>query len=185
MKENTNLNEHIRILAKQHNVPCISWDTERRLTQHLMKYKPINCLEVGSAIGCSTLHIASIIDQRNGILKSFEISHPTYMSALRHQRQAHITNAIIYQNDFLGVPLERLITKPLDFVFVDAAKAHYHLFMEKIFPFCSPTATIVCDDVVAFSNKVDPLYARLDQHHLSYEVVEAETGDGLLVIRLT
>ncbi len=107
------------------------------------------------------------------------------MTALRHQRQAKASNTTFYYIDLLEAPLERLLTKPIDFVFIDAAKAHYHLFLEKMLPYCSAHATIICDDVLAFEDKVADLYNLLDKHHLSYNHVASEEGDGLLIIDLS
>ncbi len=107
------------------------------------------------------------------------------MTALRFQWQAQATNTTIYNVDILDAPLDRLIVAPIDFVFVDATKAHYHLFIEKILPYCAPTATIICDDVISFGDKVHGLYDRLARHTFSYEHVAAEEGDGLLIINLS
>ena len=71
--------------AHKHQVPCMSSATETYLLQHLMTYKPIYCLEIGSAIGYSTSRIARMIHQRAGHLVSFEISHPSYRLAMYHQ----------------------------------------------------------------------------------------------------
>lgn len=107
------------------------------------------------------------------------------MTALRHQRQAQASNTTLYYVDLLEAPLESLLTKPIDFVFIDAAKAHYHLFLEKILPYCSAHATIICDDVLAFEDKVGDLYKLLDHHHFSYHHMPSEEGDGLLIIDLS
>ncbi len=112
------------------------------------------------------------------------------MTALLHQRTGAINNVTLYYADFLEVPIERLLTykdwapNKLDFVFVDGAKAHYHLYLEKILPYCSPHATIVCDDVIAFTQKVDALYQRLDKHNITYSHIPAEQGDWLLLVTL-
>lgn len=131
------------------------------------------------------MNISSVIRAWHGSLISFEISHPSYMTALRHQRQAQASNTTLYYVDMLEAPLKSLLTKPIDFVFIDAAKAHYRLFLEEILPYCSAHATIICDDVLAFEEKIGDLYTLLDERHLSYEHVASEEGDGLLIIDLS
>ena len=115
---------------------------------------------------------------------SFEISHPSYMTALWFQYQARAYNMCIYHGDFLSSPLVDLITHPLEFVFIDGAKAHYHLFLEKILPFCAPGAHLICDDVGAFADKVHPLYSVLDKRAISYTQHDTEPGDSILHICL-
>jgi len=107
------------------------------------------------------------------------------MTALRHQRLGQATNTTLYYIDLLEAPLELLLTAPIDFVFIDAAKSHYRLFLEKILPYCAKRATIVFDDVLAFEDKVTDLYNLLSERHLSYSHVASEEGDGLLIIDLS
>ena len=104
------------------------------------------------------------------------------MIAIYHQRLAQIYNTTIYHTDFLNLPIDRLITQQLDMVFIDAMKAHYHLFLERILPYCKPWATIICDDVIAFADKVNPLFVTINEHSLAYKQIKLDDGDGLLVI---
>ena len=113
------IKKQLSTLAIKHQVPCISSATEEYLLQHLMKNKPNYILEIGSAIGYSTGCIANTIRPRNGHITSFEISQPSYMTALFHLRQTSLTNQTIYHIDFLQAPLDKLLVHPLDFIFID------------------------------------------------------------------
>lgn len=57
-----NLSE-LRIDCEQRNIPIISVETEILLKKILIKHKPKYCLEIGSAVGYSTMFISSIIKE--------------------------------------------------------------------------------------------------------------------------
>ena len=174
----------LRVFAQQYNVPCISSATEHYLIQYLMKYKPLHCLEIGSAIGYSTFVIASYLQKRNGSLTSFEISHPSYMMACHQLFKWEIFNTKLYHSNFLQTPLEKLIKKTsLDFVFIDGAKREYAPYLKKILPYCKPHATIICDDVIKFHQKIHPIYDILQKHNLTHQIIQLEEDDGILEIK--
>jgi len=173
----------LRVFAQQHHVPCISSATEAYLLQHLMKYKPKNCLEIWSAIWYSTHIIGNTIKSWWWRLVSFEISHPSYMMAIYHFHQAHNFNTRLYHLNILDIDLGKLITpETIDFVFIDGAKQEYADYLEKVLPYCAPHATLICDDVIKFHDKVKPLYEIIKKNHLTYRIIQLEEDDGIGVI---
>jgi predicted O-methyltransferase YrrM len=57
------LNE-LRVNCKNRTIPIISEETESFLIKIIKKKKPKLCLEIGSAVGYSSIVIASIINER-------------------------------------------------------------------------------------------------------------------------
>ena len=56
--------EQLRQQALQNNVPIIKSQVEQILKDYLNKTKPTNVIEIGSAIGYSTLVIAQEVSKR-------------------------------------------------------------------------------------------------------------------------
>ena len=101
-----------------------------------------------------------------------------------HTFKGKIFNTKLYHSDFLQTPLEKLIEKAsLDFVFIDGAKKEYALYLKKILPYCKHHASIICDDVIKFHNKIHPIYDILQKHNLKYQIIQLEEDDGILEIK--
>lgn len=82
--------KNLRQNAESRKIPIISIQTESFLKEQLLRYKPRYCLEIGSAIGYSTIFIASLMKERNGQVISFEVSYPAYLESLMHIKEVHL-----------------------------------------------------------------------------------------------
>ncbi|USN55683.1 MAG: hypothetical protein H6765_03705 [Candidatus Peribacteria bacterium] len=63
-------------------------------------------------------------------------------------------------------------------------KSQYHQYLSSLLPYCSPQATIVCDDVISYAEKAQPLTSFLQQQHISYDIIPLADADGVLLIDL-
>lgn len=180
------MSEQLSLLRKYgrlHRVPLLSPETEQFLRQHIETYRPLRCLEIWSAIGYSTLVIWELISQWNGQLASFEISVPSYRIARSQVAASWLTNITLHYGDIMRFPSQQWNGQFFDFVFVDGAKAQYKAYIELIWPHLSPRATLICDDVILYADKIGDIWDTLDALKASYQHISLADGDGILLIK--
>ena len=90
----------------------------------------------------------------NGTLTTFEISYPQYQEGLTNILNSGQKNIKSYYANFQSIDLHHYINRKLDFVFIDARKSEYHLYLQKVIPFLDNEYLIICDDVIKFKNKL-------------------------------
>ncbi len=154
MKEKYRYLDQLRFSCQQRKIPLISRETEEFLRTKLLEKKPHNVLEIGSAVGYSTIWIAQLLAERGGRISSFEISYPAYLEALKNLQKYQIRNAVIYPFDFKEISLENFFSENFDFVFIDAQKSEYGHYMEKIQGVLNTENTIILDDIIKYQNKL-------------------------------
>lgn len=172
----------LRISCKKRDIPIISNETQDYLEKMLHKHKPKICLEIWSAVAYSTIVIADIIKERDWIVYSFEISHPTYTSWINNIKQTWLTNIVLYPFDVNKVNLRKLISKDIDFAFIDWQKNQYASYLMKIQSILRSNGVIVLDDVIKYHNKLSLLYWYLEKKQINYKTFKTEPGDWVMLI---
>ncbi len=94
-----NFLEQLRASCEQRKIPLISRETQAILADILKKHQPKTCLEIGSAVGYSSIFIANIIQEWWGQLTSFEVAYPSYLEAQYNIHQTKLTNITLYPFD--------------------------------------------------------------------------------------
>jgi predicted O-methyltransferase YrrM len=173
----------MRQFAHPRNIPIISSPTQAWLQDYLLKHQPRHCLEIGAAIGVSTLAIADLINQWWGRLTSCEISHPSYRLAHHRLWQSWLTNVTIYHTSMLNVALKQIVTSPVEFVFIDATKSEYSSYITHSLPVLSDTCSLICDDVIEYADKLGWLWRLIEQQQRHTQTHHLPDWDGLLEIR--
>jgi len=181
MKTDIFLNS-LRQKSLQRQIPIISQETQDFLSGFLDNRKPKKILEIGSAICYSTIFFAKYIEQRNGIITSFERSYPSYLEGLYNIKQSDSNNIILYPFNFSQIEIKDFISFPVDLVFMDAQKSQYGNFMKKIESVISQNTTIIIDDVIKYHSKLDELYEYIQQNQVKYKVIQLEQDDWVMVI---
>lgn len=129
--------------AKEKNVPIIESDS----IAFIMKYIKLNqvkkILEIGSAIGYSSILMASAAD--NTEVVTIEKDETRYLECLKNVKKCNLENRIevVYQ-DALEVNLP---ASGYDLIFIDAAKGDYIKFFEKYKYFLNPSGVIITDNL--------------------------------------
>lgn len=154
MKETMMSLAPLRVSCQQRKIPLISEETQSFLHTQLLQKKPHNVLEIGSAVGYSTIWIAQLLQERGGHISSFEVSYPAYLEALKNLQKYQIRNAVIYPFDIKSIQLEHFFSQGFDFVFIDAQKSEYGQYLEKIQSVLKTETTIILDDVIKYQNKL-------------------------------
>ena len=185
--------------ARENHVPIINERGRGAFLQAVRECRPHRVLEVGMAIGYSTLQIA-----RNGAadiqITTMELSEERAEVAKAYIKRAGFAERIRVLTGDAGQLLLEEAPKaaPYDFVFLDAAKGQYVDYFHKIEPLLTENAVILADNVLfrgyvrseekaprRFRTIVKRLreYIALVTENLKYSTEILENGDGLAVTR--
>jgi predicted O-methyltransferase YrrM len=131
-------------LAERDGVPIVHWETGRFLAVLCRTLDPV-VLEVGSAIGYSTLHMAERLSA--GRVVTLERDPERARQARDFWRRAGVDDRIELIE---GDALETLagVSGPFDLLFVDAAKGEYPRYIELAEPKLSERAVLVVDNML-------------------------------------
>lgn len=143
--------------ASENNVPIIEKDSIAFIMKYIKKNNIKSVLEIGSAIGYSTILMAS--SNQDTVVTTIERDETRYMECLKNVKKCGMEKKInvVYQD-----ALELNLSEDLkyDLIFIDAAKGQYIKFFEKYKNFLNPNGTIITDNIkfhgyVGQSNKLD------------------------------
>jgi predicted O-methyltransferase YrrM len=131
-------------LAERDSVPIVHLETGRLLAVLCRVLDPV-VLEVGTAIGYSTLHMAEQLDR--GRVVTLEVDPDRVRQARDFWKRAGVADRIdLVEGDALET-LEA-VTGPFDLLFVDAAKEQYERYIELAEPKLSERALLVVDNTL-------------------------------------
>lgn len=183
--------------ARERNIPVIFKEGITFIIDELKKRKAQSVLEIGSAIGYSSMMMAANVPGLH--VDTIERNEACYKEAVVHIDEAHLNDAItIYHDDALTFDTSRLKGASYDVLFIDAAKAQYRRFFEKYIHFVKDDGIVIVDNLDFHGMVEDPEKAsnrntkalvrkierfrkwikRNDDYHVDYIPV----GDGLCVI---
>ena len=187
--------------AVEHEVPVIRPDARDLIRFLLTVKKPARILEIGTAVGYSALFMAEV-QRKNGIepdIITMELDDDRYQTACANVKSIGENGITLLKGDAAGLLEDMCIenTDSFDFVFIDAAKAQYPVYFEKVMKLINPGGFIVTDNILE-SGKVleshflvekrdrtihDKLREYLDKlrNDERLETVLLPTGDGVAV----
>ncbi len=130
--------------AVENNVPIIEKQSIAFIMRYIQEHNVKNILEIGSAIGYSTILMASSKD--DVYVTTIERDETRYMECLKNVKNCEMDRKInvVYQ-DALEVNLSK--DNKYDLIFIDAAKGQYTKFFEKFKYFLSDKGTIITDNI--------------------------------------
>ncbi len=142
-EEKRKIIEEMQQLAARDNVPIIRPEAAQLLCKAVEKRQPHFILEIGTAIGYSTLLLAMAAPAAK--IVSFEIDAARQNLAQEFLKRAgvlsrvelHLSDIEAYADDF-----------KCDFAFIDAAKGQYPRYLRAILPYLSPTGIVAADNVL-------------------------------------
>jgi len=184
--------------AALHHVPIINERGRQAFLQVVQEAKPHCVLEIGTAIGYSSLLMA-----QNGAadidITTLELSDERIKTAQGYiDRSAYADRIHIMGGDAAENLLKLQLTgQKFDFVFIDAAKGQYVDYFHKIQPMLADKAVILADNVlfrgyvkgdVPTPRRFKTIVKRLREYielvnHPPYVTEILENGDGLAVTR--
>jgi predicted O-methyltransferase YrrM len=139
------LMQEMEALAQRDSVPIVSWDTGRLLATLVAALDPAAVLEVGTAIGYSTLHMAEQL--RRGRIWTLERDQTRIAQATDFFTRGGVAGKIeIVEGDALETI--QSLEGPFDFLFIDASKDEYRRYLDLAEPKLTDRATLVVDNLL-------------------------------------
>jgi predicted O-methyltransferase YrrM len=131
-------------VAERDGVPIVPWETGRFLAALCRAMDPV-VLEVGTAIGYSTLHMAEqLVDGR---VITLEMDGDRARQARAFWERAGVSERIELIEGDARTTLEA-VPGPIDLLFVDATKEQYRGYIEAAEPKLSERAVLVVDNML-------------------------------------
>ncbi len=146
------VNEFLKVLREEgeaNAIPIILKETENFLNILLELRKPKKILEIGTAIGYSSIYFATMCPDAE--IYTIEKGDEMYECALNNIAKAGMEDRIhVYHGD--GEEQVNVIAdegiSDFDFVFIDAAKSHYKRFFDASLKVCEKDALIISDNIL-------------------------------------
>jgi predicted O-methyltransferase YrrM len=131
-------------LAEREGVPIVHWETGRMLAVLCRALDPV-VLEVGTAIGYSTLHMAEALER--GRVVTLERDPQRIQQARGFLEQAGVAGRVEIVEGDARESIEQL-EGPFDLLFVDGTKLEYREYIELAEPKLSERALLVIDNLL-------------------------------------
>lgn len=143
--------------ALKERVPIIRKETQSFLKMLLAMKQPEHILEIGTAVGFSSLMMSECVSE-NCTITTIE----NYEKRIPIARENFVLAGKDHQITLLeGDAMEVLkgLTGPYDFVFLDAAKAQYIYYLPELLRIMPEGAVLVSDNVLQDGNIVESRFA--------------------------
>ena len=134
-----------------------------------------NVVEVGTSTGFSGLWFCLALQRTGGHLTTFEIDHQRAAMAREHFKKASVEKMVTVVEGDAHQEVAKLKT-PIDVVFIDADKAGYVDYLNKVLPLVRPGGLILAHNV-----DMVPDYVRVVGANPSLETIFYMEGGGLAI----
>lgn len=134
--------EELEIYAKENKIPIMQKDGILYLTNYIKENKVKDILEIGSAIGYSSIMMAKV--DKNIRVTTIEKDKDRYMVAVSNINKYNLNEQIeIINKDATEVEFD----KKFDLIFIDASKGKNTLFFNKFKGNLKNNGTIITDNL--------------------------------------
>ena len=123
--------------------------------------------EIGTSTGYSGLWFCLALERTDGHLTTFELDHSRASAAREHFRRAGVENRVTLIEGDAHEELAKL-KSPIDVVFIDAEKAGYLDYLNKILPLVRPGGLILAHNVEMVPDYVKVVTTRADLETIFY-----------------
>ena len=141
---NTPLLDTIEQEAREGGVPVIRKETQRFLRTLLAMKKPTAVLEVGTAIGFSSLLMCTFSDAHITTIENYAPRIP--IARKNFERAGFADRITLLEGD--AAEILPGLTGPYGLIFLDAAKGQYPVYFSKVQPLLAPGGVILADNVL-------------------------------------
>jgi predicted O-methyltransferase YrrM len=141
----------------------ITPDTGRLLWILLQASRATRILEVGTSNGYSTIWLADAVRGRAGRVTTLEKNPEKARLARQTLARAGLLDHVELRE---GIAAETLATLPgpFDFVFLDADRPSYRLYLDLALPRLAPGGLLVADNVVSHADELREYLERVKSH---------------------
>lgn len=185
--------EKIKKYAEENNVPIMMEDGIEFLTSYIKNNNIKNILEIGTAIGYSSIMMALV--DKNITITTIERDENRYQEALKNIQKFNLENQII---PILKDAFDVELSDQFDLIFIDAAKAQSIKFFEKFETNLKKNGIIITDNLnfhgmvqkdekeIASRNvrgivRKTKAYIEFLKENKNYETTFFDIGDGISI----
>jgi predicted O-methyltransferase YrrM len=147
----------IRKEAEEDGVPIIRQEAAEFMKLLLLMKKPVNILEIGTAVGFSAIFMSRFIEPGSHIT-TIENYEPRIAKAKENIKRSETETVITLIPGDANLILKEL-TGSFDFIFMDAAKGQYGNFLDESLRLLSPGGILLCDNVLQDGDVLESRYA--------------------------
>ena len=146
LKPSTGLLKELEQFAKEQHVPIITPEVAQLLIVLGRLVKPVRILEVGTAIGYSSILLAGVLAQ-NGRIDTIERQEEMILKARENIKRAGLENTIsIIAGD--AEEVLKCLDKQYNMIFLDAAKGQYPEFLPECLRMLKTGGLLIADNVL-------------------------------------
>lgn len=145
-KEDSQYIEAIKKYAKQNHIPIIKDEVKQLLELLCIISKPKHILEIGTAIGYSSIILSKYLEE-GGSITTIERSSQMVLQAKKNIKKAKKEKVITVLEGDAEIILPNL-NKSFDLIFMDAAKGQYITFLPFCFKLLKDEGILVSDNVL-------------------------------------
>lgn len=151
--------------ALQQTIPVVTPAVGNFLAWLVLASGARNILEIGTAIGYSTLWLAKAAEQTEGKITTIDMNLDRRREALDYFARAGVERRIVSLAGDARTLLPTL-GETYDLVFIDAAKGEYLEYLELVYPLIAPGGILVVDNTlfrgwVIPGSQFEPKYLRM------------------------
>lgn len=150
----------LEAFAKENKVPILSWQSAELMEQLILLKEPRRVLEIGTAIGYTTIRIARNLGKKSEI-HTIEMSADNIKIAKENFEKSGLTKKIkLIEGNALNIMPQ--LQKKYDFIFLDADKEDYKRLFDYSMILLKKNGVMVVDNLLwhgyAASSKVPANY---------------------------
>ena len=155
--KNSELLEKIESEARAADVPIIRREMQSFLKVLLMLKKPVQILEVGTAVGFSALLMSENVPEKCRIT-TIENYEKRFSTAEKNFRESGYADRITFLKGDAAEILKAL-EGPYDLIFMDAAKGQYLHFLPETLRLLGPGGVLISDNVLQDGDVIESRFA--------------------------
>jgi hypothetical protein len=176
--------------AKKENVPIMQKESLNYLISFIKEHDIKSVLEVGTAIGYSTILIKEVVNN----ITSIERDEERYNIAVKNVELSNLNNITLIKADALDIT----ITDKFDLIFIDAAKGKNKEFLDKFKSNLNENGYIIIDNMdfhglvgksmTIEKRRLRSLVKKIEnfikymEEQTEFKVTKIDKGDGLYLL---
>lgn len=152
--------------AEHNNIPILDWHSAEFLEKLIKIYKPDRVLEIGTAIGYSTIRIARCLSKKATVYTIEKSKDNINLAEVNFEKSGVAKKIKLLQGDALSILPQ--IGKKFDFIFLDADKEDYKRLFDYSMILLRKGGVILVDNLLwhgyAASSRVPSKYLKSSKH---------------------